>query len=78
VGKDQSLESLGCSEQVKLCSASKVVLFSGPSELGPFQPIAELKKGRTTLPLSDKKIKAIALSPGGVASQAADVTSPTS
>jgi hypothetical protein len=68
VGTDLSKVQVGCSSTVKVCKADKIVLFSAPSDAGPFSKVSESSATSAKLPSAAKNIHVIAIGPGGVPS----------
>ncbi len=68
VGTDLSKVQVGCSNAVKVCKAEKLVLFSAPSDAGPFSKVSESSATSAKLPSTGQNIHVVAIGTGGVPS----------
>lgn len=68
VGRDLSRLHIGCSEKISPCRASKIVLFSAPSEQGPYTKVLESLNASTKVGAPSGDVQVVAISTGGIAS----------
>lgn len=69
IGTNSTDQVHGCSSDLPLCSADKLVVYQAPSQSGPYTKVSEQRSASIQLPPDGKSLSLVAFGRGGVASQ---------